>query len=322
MLLSICIPSHNRGHRALALVEELLQLPYGNELEIICSNNGSDKNTEGYEKLKEIKDERFVYYEFAENRRFVGNVNQVIRLSRGEFCLLLSDEDKIVAPNLDYYLRVIKEFPELGMIKAKTSTFYNWLKNAYEPAGEKALGAFYMNGNYMSGAIYNRKVITNAVVDQYETKYRDNEAYCFYPHMFYEAYAMVYSDFFSGEIWLVDEGKAEDDLVVAEKGPDQNVAEYGTYEKRMAQMHGFAEQIRDMEAAASIKFQMFIMLCEKTSFLIKLNKEKYEKDGYDWKEIMGEVTEKMKKELELVQLPVSPDDKEVICEFIDEITAN
>jgi len=62
-------------------VEELLQLPYGNELEIICSNNGSDKNTEGYEKLKEIKDERFVYYEFAENRRFVGNVNQVIRLS-------------------------------------------------------------------------------------------------------------------------------------------------------------------------------------------------------------------------------------------------
>ena len=61
MLLSICIPSHNRGHRALALVEELLQLPYGNELEIICSNNGSDKNTEGYEKLKEIKDERFVY---------------------------------------------------------------------------------------------------------------------------------------------------------------------------------------------------------------------------------------------------------------------
>lgn len=322
MLLSICIPSYNRGHRALALVKELLELPYGNDLEIICSNNGSDKNVEGYEQLRELKEDRFVYHEFAENQGFVGNVNQVIRMSRGEFCLLLSDEDKIVAQNLDYYLRVIKEFPQIGMIKAKTSTFYNWLKNAYKRAGEKALEAFYMNGNYMSGAIYNRKVITDEVVSQYETKYSENEAYCYYPHMFYEAYALVHSDFLSGEVWLVDEGEAEDDLVVAEKGPDQKVAEYGTYEKRMVQMHGFAEQIRDMETTASIKFQMFIMLCEKTSFLIKLNREKYEINGYDWKEIMGEVTEKMKKELEQVQLPVSPDDKKVICEFIDAIAEN
>ncbi len=322
MLLSICIPSYNRGHRALALVKELLSLPYGNDLEIICSNDGSDKNVEGYEQLRELKDDRFVYHEFAENQGFVGNVNQVIRMSRGEFCLLLSDEDKIVAPNLDYYLQVIKEFPELGMIKAKTSTFYNWLKNAYETAGEKALGAFYMNGNYMSGAIYNRKIITDAVVGQYEAKYRENEAYCYYPHMFYEAYALVNSDFFSGEIWLVDEGDAENDLVVAEKGPDQHIAEYGTYEKRMVQMHGFAEQIRDMEGAAGIKFQMFIMLCEKTSFLIKLNKEKYEKNGYNWNEIMGKAAVQMKEELDWVQLPIRQEDKEVICEFIDEITVN
>lgn len=322
MLLSICIPSYNRGHRALALVKELLLLPYGNDLEIICSNNGSDKNVEGYEQLRELKDDRFVYHEFTENQGFVGNVNQVIRMSRGEFCLLLSDEDKIVASNLDYYLRVMKEFPELGMIKAKSNVFYNWLKNAYETAGKNALEAFYMNGNYMSGVIYNRKIITDAVVDQYETKYQKNEAYCYYPHMFYEAYALVYSDFFSGESWLIDEGKAEDDLVVAEKGPDLHVAEYGTYEKRMVQMHGFVEQIRDIETAAGIKFQMFIMLCKKTSFLIKLNKEKYEDNGYDWNQIMGKVADQMKKELEWVQLPLLQEEKEVICEFIDEITAN
>ncbi len=320
MLLSIGIPSYNRGHRALVLVKELLQLPYGNDLEIILSNNGSEKNVEGYEELKELKDNRFIYHEFAENQGFVGNVNQVIRMSRGNFCLLLSDEDKIVAPNLDYYLRVIKEFPEIGMIKAKTSTFYNRLQNAYETAGKKALGAFYMNGNYMSGAIYNREVITNALVDQYETKYRENEAYYYYPHMFYEAYALVHSDFFSGEVWLVDEGEAENDLVVAENEPVQNVAEYGTYEKRMMQMHGFTEQIRDIESAVSIKFQMFIMLCEKTIFLVNLKKEIYENKGYNWNEVMRKAAEQMKEELEWLQLPLSKEYKDTICEFIDEIT--
>lgn len=67
---------------------------------------------------------------------------------------------------------------------------------------------------------------------------------------------------------------------------------------------------------------MFIMLCEKTSFLIKLNKEKYENNGYIWSEIMGKVAEQMKEELAWIQLPVRREDEEVICEFIDEITAN
>ena len=37
---------------------------------------------------------------------------------------------------------------------------------------------------------------------------------------------------------------------------------------------------------------------------------------------MGKVAEQMKEELAWIQLPVRREDEEVICEFIDEITAN
>lgn len=50
MLLSVCIPSYNRGQRAYLLVNKLLEYKWkidGVKLEVILSNNGSDKNVEG-----------------------------------------------------------------------------------------------------------------------------------------------------------------------------------------------------------------------------------------------------------------------------------
>lgn len=68
MLFSICIPSYNRGHRAAQLVEKLLAMPFSEDrIEIIFSNNGSDKYKREYQEIKEIKDKRFRYYEFEGN---------------------------------------------------------------------------------------------------------------------------------------------------------------------------------------------------------------------------------------------------------------
>ena len=51
MILSICIPTHNRGHRAFELATELLETrrSYGLEdlLEIVVAENGSNNNHEG-----------------------------------------------------------------------------------------------------------------------------------------------------------------------------------------------------------------------------------------------------------------------------------
>ena len=320
MLLSICVPSYNRGHRAFELVMKLLSMNYGEEIEIICSNNGSDKNVEGYRKLKEIVDGRFRYFEFSENKGYVGNVNQVIKMSRAKFCLLLSDEDMVVEPNLDFYIRLLREYPQLAIVKSRTSKMYNHLKDCYEDAGKKAIKAFYMNGNYVSGVIYNRSIITDGVIDEYAQRYKENIAYRYYPHMFYDAYALIHGDFASSEVWLVDEGTAELDLMVAKNGPNTPIAVYGTWESRLAQMNGFAEQIYDMEVAPDIKFQMFIQLCEKTSFLVNLHRDKYIKDGYDWKKIMYRVSEEMKSVLKCVGLPIQTDEVEVIHEYIDSIT--
>ncbi len=320
MLLSICVPSYNRGHRAYELVMSLLELPYGkDEIEIICSNNGSDKNIDGYDRLKNIQDERFVYHEFFENTGYLGNVNQVIKMSQGTYCMLLSDEDNIVHQNLEYYMQVIRNYPQISIIRSQTSKMYCWVKKTYAEAGEEALDAFYMNGNYVSGIFYNRKIITNALIDEYSKRYTENQAYLYYPHMFYDAYALTKGDYFSSDVWLIDEGEAEHDLEVAENGPTEVIAAYGTYEKRLEQMHGFAEQILMMEGTFGMKFQMFISLCGKTDFLIHLHKEKYMTNGYDWAEIVKIERQRMKEELQYVQLPLEQEELKTVHKFIDSL---
>ncbi len=321
MKLSICIPSYNRGHRALPLVKKLLAMPLGKEeLEVICSNNGSEKNTEGYEQMRQIRDERFHYHEFEENQGFSENVNQVIRMSQGDFCMLLSDEDDVVEPNLIYYRSLLEQHGELAVVRGKSNYMYDEIKDCYKRAGEEALEVFYLKGNYVSGIIYNRKIITDAVVGKYAVRYAENTAYQYYPHMFYDAYALLHGDYYSSEVWLVEEGKAEDDLVVAKDGPDEAIARYATWQMRMEQMHGFAEQIRDMDISPGLKFQMFYLLCNKTARLIAIPREKYENSGADWEGIMVQVSAQMKRELEFLELPLCGDEVQVVVEFIDSIT--
>ncbi len=49
ILLTIGIPSYNRGHRVLQNIRDLLQLQFDAEIEFVISNNGSTKYTEEYE---------------------------------------------------------------------------------------------------------------------------------------------------------------------------------------------------------------------------------------------------------------------------------
>ena len=55
MLLSICVPTYNRGKSALELATQLasLQEKYLGTIEVVVSNNGSTKGTEEYAKIKE-----------------------------------------------------------------------------------------------------------------------------------------------------------------------------------------------------------------------------------------------------------------------------
>lgn len=271
MKLSICIPSYNRGHRAYPLVQNLLKLdcPEGDEIEIVLSNNGSDQNTEGYERLKKISDERFHYYEYETNMRFWCNLNQVIQKSTGDWCLLLSDEDNIIPESLEYYMTVIKEHPTLGVIKS-ASDEYPYDNSGYGHFGLDAVTKFFLQGNYISGTMYNRSIVSNKLVQALAKNYSTNNmAYYYYPHLFIELYALLYGDFFWSEERLILKGEA----ILDQESSDSCIFSqpaYTTFESRLQQMDGFRKLISDLDEPEEVKLCCFKILVDKHVRLLQL----------------------------------------------------
>lgn len=317
MLLSICIPSYNRGQRALSLVKQLLAMDYGDAIEVIISNNGSVKNVEGYEQIEKIQDKRLHYHKFAENQQYWGNFNQVVKMSQGDFCLLISDEDEIIEEGLEHYLKLLKEHPPYSVIRSATSQQYKVVGGFHAKAGMQAIQIFYMQGNYISGIIYNRHVVTNELIDCYAEKFEGNSGYFYYPHLFVDAYALLKGDLYLDSVLLIRQGEPEQDQETDDISAKQKIVKYATHGSRLEQMQGFIEQIGLLEVSDEIKLQMFIILCNQTIRLINGLKNVYLAEGIDWEKVLEDAKTQMKQMIESSKIPVFIKNKEALQLYVD-----
>lgn len=321
-LLSICIPSYNRGDKALANIKKILSMNFDYEVEVIVSNNGSDNQTKGeYLELSQIEDSRFVYHEFESNRGYLANSCKVADLARGEFFMLLSDEDTICELGLYQILNLImKKGKSLAVIKTPHK-----IKGAYEPGyASKGIGAYqkYMlKSNYLSINIYRKDWIDKYIYYPYD--HGDNKACLHYPHMCWELFALQYGDVISTDIFLVDEGEAVDnsDVEEAEINDDMTIYEYQTVEGRLEQHAGFLEVIRTLDIynkEKNSRLMLYYKLCSKTFFLVNLsinlfygNKERLSK--------IQAVRDYCKEKLNEIEQELSPELFDLGHELIDEL---
>lgn len=322
MLLSICIPSYNRGHLAYARVQELLPI-LNEEVELIISNNGSIKHTKEYEKIKELSCPYLHYHEFEENQLFHGNVQQVIKMSHGNYCLLISDEDSIILENLPLYIELLEAHDNIGVIKA-ASTKNNFIQeNGAYAAGEDAVREFFLAGNYMSGVIYNRNILTNDLIDEFARRYSSLASYRDYPHLMYDGYVLVNGSYIECKVPLIAIGEA-DELHPSEsqkKESELTGASYNKVETRLEQMLGFVILIRDLNIPFMLKCKMLLMSIEKTWYLVDNSYMQYiyESHGYAWEQVRSECKRNMKEIIHASGIKELPLCEDLIDNFIDEL---
>ena len=286
-LLSICIPSYNRGHRAFELVKSLLGMECvrGRDyIEIVVSDNGSTNNTEGYAQIKDITDSHVVYHRNKENLNFHGNYNTVIKLSTGHYSLLISDEDSLDEAYLEDLISMLEEIPDIGMMKARTSIQYTNYKAGFARAGYDAIKEFYLQGNYISGTLYNRDYVTDELIDGLYALYNDEIGYKYYPHLFVEAFVLNLADFYFFDKCLVIEGESEEDKPIEE---DVSVLPFSTWESRTEQLVGYLRLIHDIDVDDDRKQLMFASAVWRTIWMIGIVREKYIRSGKKWSDVVS-----------------------------------
>lgn len=315
ILLSICIPSYNRGHRALELVKSVLEFECP-DIEIVVSNNGSTKNIEGYKAIQAMQSERLQYNEFEENQQYVGNINKVIKMARGRFCLIISDEDMLDKEGLYAYLDIMKNNPHIGAIRTATSVHYNGIEDIYLEAGIEAIEGFFLVNNYLSGIIYNRSVISDEVIDVLAMENSENIAYRLYTHMIIDIYAMLAAGVLRSSKMLVIEGRSED---TNNERYERYMHGYASVKGRLEQMKGYLDIIDDIVCcdADNIKCTMVQLLILKTLYMIGYIRKYYIES--QWEEMIKIINQIMKKHISSMRSVVIVDNRELINMLIDEL---
>ncbi len=298
ILLTIGIPTYNRGNRALQNVMNCLNSVYDAEIEVLVSDNASIKHTEEYEEIRNIKDARLSYDRLPENRQFLGNLENLFAKSKGKYLLLISDEDFVIIKNLNYYLALIRNNEEVGMIRGSVTGHDNTAEYKDEIA-EKNSQAFltiFLHNNYMSGAIYLRDGFTSHILENISVKYRENEAFLYYPHMFLDAVISERYNIITDSKNLIYTGEAE----ANETAPQGELIAYAKLESRLKQHRGWREFLDDMdELPLDVKIQGYRAVCWKTFFLVYLVRSYYQKN---WEETLRKVAECCAEEFDKIKI--------------------
>lgn len=113
-LVSVIVPTYNRGYCVNKSIESALAQTY-RDLEVIVIDDGSTDNTREVIAAA-FEDEPRVKYVYQSNGGVSVARNHGIRLARGEFMALLDSDDIWKPWKTELQVRVLQERPEVGMV--------------------------------------------------------------------------------------------------------------------------------------------------------------------------------------------------------------
>ena len=295
IVLTIAIPSYNRGARALDNVKHCLRSYHDEEIEVILSNNGSDiEHHEAYQAIKNINDARLRYVESKENQGFIGNIKRLCDEARGRFILYLSDEDKIdffVLNEILYRLR--RRESSLAVIKYTSSGVNGFPRqNNLFKSGPDAFLNNLLSSNYISCAIMRLDIIRDLKLFDYLYSNLENVAISFYPHMVVEMFLYGHGDVETTSLILVHEGPAE-------AAPGDGFLSYATVESRIKQHMGWMRVLDDIAICQNdfnTRRSAHMSLMWKTMNLIVISLLKfYAPKGEDCNAIFGKACDEIQR---------------------------
>ena len=274
IVLSFCIPTYNRGRRALDNVKYILQLKNKDIEIIVCDNHSPDEDGK-YRELSLLDDPRLKYYKNDENVGFAKNWLKAMEHAQGKYVYIISDEDFVNLTAIPKLLDMLRNEKQVAVLKGSMQPRYKdrpprncikFDKDYLFARGQRALLNCTFSFNYISGAIYNRNLmLENNIFERVTCNIETHNAY---PHLYLEALLCTVGSYqlLSDVICL----EGEDDTVLDYEIFSQGVY---SYEGRLTQHAAFVQTINEvfemMHSNDDVqKVNLYLRCCNKTAYLI------------------------------------------------------
>ena len=278
---TICIPSFNRGKLAYKSVKHILkELPM--DCSILVLDNASDNEVEYYNKIKKLskKNQQLTYTKHAINNMTYGNYLSCFELAKSKYMMWISDEDTLEISYIKYLLKQFKRNRNLGILRGSIGSFKGALKmqsDTYKDVcykrGKEALENHCFTNNYMSGTVYNLKLIKKHKLLKYlQDNLLLNKAY---PHIYFELLISVKCDVMRSSRISIYEGEMH--VVTDNKGISGSLAIYQfpySFGSRLDQMiplrNGLITAVTLMNGSDADFINLYMKLVIKYFYLISL----------------------------------------------------
>ncbi len=282
---SICVPTYNRGSKALNMAQTVLPT-MDDDWELLILDNASNTELESYQQLQEmaIIDPRLKYVRHESNRMFQGNYLACFRLAAAPYIMIVSDEDFANSDMIRQVLPALTTLPNLGIVRGAIVPVEGVNpRNSHSRAeqsffaGEEALSNFTFSNNYMSGTVYNRELLTNyGLVERLANGLDKNRVY---PHLYMDMLVCALCDVITTSEIACFEGLEQitidgGDLVLGvSKGPMDYNAPY-SFGSRIDQFIVLRDAVWESVGLVEEPFnkalfvKIYLRLCEKYMYLI------------------------------------------------------
>lgn len=182
MLFSVCIPAYNRVEYLPELLESILSQQFY-DFEIVLCEDASPQRKQikavVEEYIAQYGADKINYIENEKNLGFDANFRTMIRASRGDFCVIMGNDDVMLPCALKYYADILLRHPNSGVVLRSFVTFAGslenvlqvhrfWATETYFAPGDDAVVNFYPKLVAMAGLVLNRDACLQVETDIYD----------------------------------------------------------------------------------------------------------------------------------------------------------
>ena len=280
---TICIPTFNRGKIAynnLTAVLKNQKIP--KNCKILILDNGSNSEEDYYSKIKKLskKNNQIDYIRHPANILFAGNYLACFELCSSDYFMIVSDEDIPKMSSIKDIIKTFKKNKKLAIIRGSIATLDNvtpaqavTYNDDYFMAGKEALMNFTLNNNYVSGMIYNNKLIKKFnLLNSFKKNFMKHEAY---PHLYFEILICAKCDVHRSSKVVIYEGEMNKSTVCNDTGLSYNPYLYQfpfslgcRIDQIVGLRNGFIESVISIDESNELFIDLYIMLAKKYFYLI------------------------------------------------------
>lgn len=157
--ISVCVPTYNRPEMLKPLISSFLKQDHECK-ELVIADDSSDSRTQ--ELISHYQSDSITYIKNPENLGYCANLLASLTYAKGDFLLILGDDDMLAHPNaLSRYVSVFEQNPSVGYVYSNQIQFSNSLdvdcliqhfkKDQYYPKGKSAMEGIWMTSIFIPG---------------------------------------------------------------------------------------------------------------------------------------------------------------------------